>query len=89
MGLQDGRVACTMNNYFYYDSKLTYPTVAPYNPSENYPEYPFNIACDSYERNEVYSAIRQMLIGLGFDKENIGNLHGIHWVNSLFQGKRY
>lgn len=48
-----------------------YPTAAPYNPSEKFPEYPFgdNLAM---EKNSVYSAVRRLFYELGYDAGNFG-----------------
>ena len=46
-----------------------YPTIAPYHPSENYPEYPF----DNYiskDKNYVYEGVRKLFYQLGYDKDN-------------------
>lgn len=48
----------------------SYPTIAPFNPSEKYPEYRFEKI--SKETNEVYSAVRESFVLLGMDKENFG-----------------
>lgn len=46
-----------------------YPTEAPFNPPEKYPEY----SGDTFdEQNNVYSAIRDLLYSLGLDQENFG-----------------
>jgi len=49
-----------------------YPSVAPYHPSEIYPEYPFQgtVAVGS---NYVYSAIRKIFFELEYDLENFGS----------------
>lgn len=48
---------------------IQYPTRAPFNPSEKYPEY---IGDDFDETNTIYSAVRKLLYSLGMDKENFG-----------------
>lgn len=50
-------------------TKIVYPSVAPYNPSENYPEYPFAGEVTD-EPNYVYSAVRSLFAELGYDKDN-------------------
>lgn len=50
----------------------SYPRVAPFNPSEPYPEYPFGSEQLSSEPNLVYGAIRTLLHVLGMDDENYG-----------------
>jgi uncharacterized protein (DUF362 family) len=52
------------------DEKIDYNTIDnQFNPSENYPEYPFqNIS----KKNNVYDSIRKILLMLGMDKENFG-----------------
>jgi uncharacterized protein (DUF362 family) len=48
-----------------------YPKTPPFSPSEQYPEYPFigNISTDF---NHVYQGIRNILYGVGFDKDKYG-----------------
>jgi uncharacterized protein (DUF362 family) len=52
-------------------SEARYPKVAPYSPSEAYPEYPFPAALAA-ESNAVYAAVRDLLHNLGYDRENFG-----------------
>jgi len=50
-------------------TEAQYPVSAPYNPSENYPEYPF----DNYiskDKNYVYEGVRKLFYMLGYDKNN-------------------
>ncbi len=47
-----------------------YPSVAPYHPSEAYPESPFPER--GAEPNAVYAALRQLLAGMGLDKGRFG-----------------
>lgn len=49
------------------DDKLDYNRNAPFNPSKNYPEYPFK---SIGQNNTVYDSIRKILSMLGMDKEN-------------------
>lgn len=47
---------------------------APWHPQENYPELAFRIAEGaSEERNTAFAAVRNALIGLGLDPENVGS----------------
>lgn len=48
-----------------------YFTVPPFHPSQNYPEYVFGEECISPKRNETYNMVREALILLGLDKDNI------------------
>ena len=54
-------------NYLYYNPDIEYSE--KYSPSEKYPEYPF---VKLTENNDVYSGIRNILINLGLDKDNLG-----------------
>ena len=47
-----------------------YPGAPPFNPIRAYPEYPFETDFDA--SNKVYDMVRNTLITLGLDKENIG-----------------
>lgn len=49
--------------------KPEYPKQSPFNPFENFPEYPFPGQLASCE-NYVYKGVRQLFYHLGFDKEN-------------------
>jgi uncharacterized protein (DUF362 family) len=51
--------------------KAEYPQNAPFNPSENFPEYQFGDNISS-EINYVYPALRQLFVELGYDIENYG-----------------
>ena len=56
-----------------YDTGTTrYPVLAPYHPSEAYPEYPFGEACVARHDNPVYRAVRELLAALGLDQERFG-----------------
>lgn len=57
-----------------------YP-MAPFHPSERYPEYPYSAGEISQCRNAVYEAVRNALYMLGFDREN----HGTRQWNPLGQ----
>src|ERR1044071_3373679 len=45
-----------------------YPKVAPFHPSERFPEYPFGEI--STDRNDVYSGFRDLLITMRLDEEH-------------------
>jgi len=49
---------------------LYYPLNPPFHPSVSYPEYPWKTTAPS--PNPVYDAVRQTLIDLGLDRENLG-----------------
>lgn len=49
-----------------------YPDVAPYGPSEEYPEYPFGGKASASGRNGAYSGVRSLFIQLGLDRGNCG-----------------
>ena len=51
------------------DESLDYCREAPFHPPERYPEYPFEDLCPD---NRVYAAVRQLLFGMGLDKERFG-----------------
>ena len=51
-----------------------YFTVPPFHPSQNYPEYIFGEEYISHEKNETYDMVREALILLELDKENIGKV---------------
>lgn len=64
-----------MDNFFYYDEKVSYPKEAPYMPDQQYPEYPYGDIQDIKSNagsNKVYDNVRNMLIELEYDKDNIG-----------------
>lgn len=50
---------------------IIYPRNPPFNPPEIYPEYPFSSSLTD-DQNKVYALIRESLIQLGLDKENMG-----------------
>lgn len=60
-----------MRGYIYYKEKSDYPQDYYCRPDKKYPEYQYSKDGFS-EKNEVYEMIRNMFIGLGLDKENIG-----------------
>jgi uncharacterized protein (DUF362 family) len=60
------------NIAYYFDEDIIYPTNTPFNPSTNYPEYPFQPIPNSLKSNKVYDSVRQLFFLLGFDKENYG-----------------
>jgi len=47
----------------------TYPKISPFDASNQYPEFP---TCCNNETNNVYDMVRQTLIHLEMDKENMG-----------------
>lgn len=49
------------------NEKMDYNRDAPFNPSNNYPEYPFN---EISQRNAAYDAVRNIFFMLGMDKEH-------------------
>ncbi len=46
-----------------------YPDKAPFNPSERYPEYPFD---EIDPENKIYNSVRDLLISLGLDRDHFG-----------------
>ena len=64
-----------MKNPDVYIAKLTkadYP-VAPFHPHEIFPEFLNTVILDiTDEKNAVYSAVREILFHLGFDRQNFG-----------------
>lgn len=60
-----------LNNYIaiYQDEKAKYPTLPPFNPSQNYPEYPFKWE-EQNLKNFVYSGIRELFHILELDLKN-------------------
>jgi len=52
------------------DDKIDYPSIPPYNPDINYPEYIFKNNLSS--KNMVYDLVRNSLKKLEMDKENFG-----------------
>jgi len=54
----------------YKDEGLGYDSVAPFHPSEKFPEYPF---IQSGERNSVYRAVRSLFRQMGMDADNFGS----------------
>ena len=62
-----------LKNNFVYVMKTEvceYPSSAPFNPSERYPEYPFDGQLCS--ENAIYSNVRKLLFEMGMDKGNFG-----------------
>jgi uncharacterized protein (DUF362 family) len=53
------------------ESIVNYYIDPPFHPSKNYLEYPFHGKISS-KNNDIYDAVRNSLILLGLDKENIG-----------------
>ncbi|MFX1388567.1 MAG: DUF362 domain-containing protein [Promethearchaeota archaeon] len=51
--------------------KKSYPRIAPFNPSEFYPEYPFKEI--SNNKNYIYEGFRYLLNLMGLDKKNWNN----------------
>lgn len=51
--------------------KAVYPSVAPFHPGQNYPEYAFG-AGSQLEENLVYEGVRESMRLAGLDKENYG-----------------
>lgn len=51
--------------------KAEYPSIAPYHPSNNFPEYPFGEQI-SAAPNYVYPALRELFVTLGYDADNFG-----------------
>lgn len=59
------------NNYFLYYRECEYPKDAPYNPEEEYPEYPFEFGKNIVsERNDIYRMIRELFVNCNMDIEN-------------------
>ncbi|HEX8136039.1 MAG TPA: DUF362 domain-containing protein [Pyrinomonadaceae bacterium] len=56
----------------YRDSLLTYPADGPFNPAEEYPEYPFAGKGCLDPANQVYGAVRESLRLLGLDADRSG-----------------
>lgn len=56
-----------------YDATLNYFDISPFNPSVDYPEYPWGQL--SAQPNPAYEAVRNSLIHLGLDQENINTPH--------------
>lgn len=54
------------------EETLTYPSSAPFHPSELYPEYPWGAEYLSSEQNGVYTMIRSLLHSMGLDREHFG-----------------
>jgi len=51
--------------------RFDYPEDGPFHPAQAFPEYPFSSDHVDPE-NYVYGAVRELLFGLGFDRENYG-----------------
>jgi len=59
---------------FVYDSTITrYSLQAPFDPPESYPELPFVIRTD--KNNKIYPMVRQLMVNLRMDEQNIGTKH--------------
>jgi len=55
------------------DSEIKYPDKYPYNPSEHYPEYPFEINSNELDKsNRVYELVRNLFYTMGMDAANYG-----------------
>lgn len=54
------------------ETEIKYPKIAPFNPSNNYSEYPFSHKINIKEKNYSYHAVRESLRLLKLDKENFG-----------------
>ena len=54
------------------EKEIKYPRIAPFNPSNNYPEYPFSHKINIKENNYSYHAVRESLRLLKLDKEKFG-----------------
>ncbi len=61
--------------------KAEYPKNAPFHPTENFPEYPFENEL-SNETNYVYATVRELFFQLGYDAENFGksNWNPLGWL---------
>lgn len=60
----------------YRDFTLEYPTDAPFNPSEKYPEYPLeDLLSGSSLPNRVYGAVRESIRLLGLDNQYFGTVY--------------
>lgn len=58
-------------NYFIWFEDSDYPNNAPYNPEENYAEYPFEFIENGKQyRNDVYRMVRELFINCKMDVEN-------------------
>lgn len=59
------------NNYFLYYPHYEYPNIAPYDPGERYPEYPYEFDKNTNpKRNDVYRMIRELFVNCNMDIEN-------------------
>ena len=54
-----------------------YPKIAPFHPSERFPEYPFKNL--SSEPNDVYAGFRDLLITLRLDEVHLNTRE---WIRS-------
>ncbi len=62
-------------NYFIWYEDSEYPKNAPYNPEENYAEYPFEfIDNDKQYKNDVYRMIRELFINCKMDFEHYNSV---------------
>jgi uncharacterized protein (DUF362 family) len=57
----------TLENYFYIDDNMEYPSAAPYHPSEEYSEYPYDDEICRTSSNDIYDCIRKTMKELGLD----------------------
>lgn len=65
----------------------SYPEVAPFSPSEAYPEYPFP-GCLSVSVNPVYAGVRRLFLTLGLDAEHYGAKEWNPLQRIVFPGTR-
>lgn len=56
----------------YFDEELYYPDEPPFSPDTDFPEYKLKSLS---KNNKVYSAIRNLFLQMGLDKENFGSKH--------------
>jgi uncharacterized protein (DUF362 family) len=56
----------------YRNPGLRYPSEAPFDPQQPYPEYPFEPRAISDESNLVYEAVREVLHHAGLDQDRFG-----------------
>ncbi len=62
-------------NFFLYYPECEYPKVAPYDPEERYPEYPFELEENAnLERNDVYRMVREVFFNCNMDIENYNSM---------------
>lgn len=60
------------NLYIEHRPEAAYSYVPPFNPSCNYPEYPWGADCVAELRNDVYDMVRETLRQLGLDADKFG-----------------